>query len=324
MLLLMLSKGVDSQDALQVETNVLAVATQQVLGRGHCLLGERIENKAYDHAVLLQSKVHVATVTPPHISELRHVASPIQNGTNLTIASKYGGYTADWSFVRANHLAYAKRHNLNYFAPISDKPFTWHGLGHNDIYFSTFAIVQFLFDSGADAVFWMDADSAFVNVDQDIRSFLAEAPSKDLIVSGDLNVFFNAGHFMVRKSEWSMNLLRTANSLFPSPEWMDNGAFLAALGGADPSRRQTWLPSMQRLARKTSSAAEADQANRDLDNNVSQHMLILPQDAMNSYGRSGAGHTFIRHYAGIPISEKLAGLRSDIASVDIASKSDGQ
>jgi hypothetical protein len=41
----------------------LVVATQQVLGRENCLLGEGIENKAYGHTALLQSKFKVATKT---------------------------------------------------------------------------------------------------------------------------------------------------------------------------------------------------------------------------------------------------------------------
>jgi len=253
--------------------------------------------------------------TEAEAKKLGYVVNPPQKGANVTIASEFLGPSADWSFVQANHLAYAKRHNLNYFAPL--EPFNWHGLGQSTVYFAKFSIIQFLFDSGADAVFWMDGDSAFVNVDQDIRGFLGEAPSKDLIVSGDQNVFFNTGHFMMRKSEWSINLLRTANSLYPCPPpWHDNCALLAALGGADPSNQRTWKPSEERLIGRSVSAEEAHRANQHLDGKVSQHFLILSQDAMNSYGDSVAGHTFIRHVAGLKRQDKISALKSITASVD--------
>ena len=65
----------------------------------------------------------------------------------------------------------------------------------------------------------------------------------DFTFAGDLNVVFNAGHFMARRSTWTEKFLSDAFRIYPWPEWEDNGAMMILLGGLIwQTRRGSYSP----------------------------------------------------------------------------------
>uniref|UniRef100_A0A7S4VWH8 Nucleotide-diphospho-sugar transferase domain-containing protein n=1 Tax=Alexandrium monilatum TaxID=311494 RepID=A0A7S4VWH8_9DINO len=177
-------------------------------------------------------------------------------------------------------------------------------------------ILRLLQREGVSHVFWMDADSLFVNFDLRLEALLASG--KDLIFSGDQNFVVNTGHALFRDSSWSRGLLESivqgafyddvdggsGRGLAPFSDWdaayiprEDAGGRFACvssfrgdqcglalvLGGAVAENPQRWPVIFRAMQRPTLTQAEAAAAHAELPREVAEHVEILPQRAMNSY-----------------------------------------
>jgi len=172
--------------------------------------------------------------------------------------------------------------------------------------------VQRLFAEGVDYVFWMDADSLFLHDGVDLQ--WACDLDRDFVFAGDLNVVFNAGHFLARRSPWTTQFLEDAFRVYPSPHWEDNGAMMVILGGGLASDPSTWQTAFDRMRVPTRSADECERALRQLlPEKIVDHVVVVPQHRLNAYewpGRGGEAAVIrgdpILHFAGCSAEAKPA------------------
>jgi hypothetical protein len=135
----------------------------------------------------------------------------------VLIISAYLGSSPEYlNKVIQNHKLYAEKHNYNYDF-ISKRELT--RFSRNDFTHYSWAKVELAKEklkSNA-FVFWIDADSIFVDFDRDL-SDLIDA-KKDLVFTGDSYDVFNTGHFLIRNSKWSHKFLdewlEMRNAKFP-------------------------------------------------------------------------------------------------------------
>jgi hypothetical protein len=220
-----------------------------------------------------------------HDGAMRFLAANPKKGKNVTIACMYIGREAQ-SLVSAqkNHIAFAKIHGYNYFAPFSNHNFLYGDFSREKRHptWNKMAIIQYLFDQGSDAVFWTDADSLFMSGEDDLAKFMGY--NKDMVFSGDGNVIFNAGHFLLRRSEWSQQFLRRSYAVCPAPHlWMDNSAMLVILAGGHPDKPQSWDDKLASTRRPCISKWDAYLCSYWVDKELRSHVEVLEQEAMNSY-----------------------------------------
>jgi len=89
---------------------------------------------------------------------------------------------------------------------------------------------------GADYVFWMDADSLFMEQSLSIETLIATNPTSSLFLEADLNT----GHFIFKNTPWSHAFLKEWYSTYPSPlPWNDQSSLMYILGGRRPECRQS-------------------------------------------------------------------------------------
>jgi len=253
-------------------------------------------------------------------NDIRFFDTHQKQGENITMASLFYGREATWNMVWENHMAYAKAKGLNYLGVVGGKTVEY---GHFDrsvkpTWFK-FAIITYLFDEGADAVFWMDGDSIFTNCEKDVRSLLA--PGKDFVFDGDFEVLMNAGHFLIRKSEWSRWFLQEAYKVYPPPVWNDNGAFLVFLScGTRAQDRNNWQECESKVKDvRCITSEDMERCMELVDPELRPHVHGVAQDEWNSYGRNGGvplytseeveameprSRPFVLHRAGDPIEKK--------------------
>jgi len=182
--------------------------------------------------------------------------------------------------------------------------------GREDPTWSKILHVLQLFEKGAEYVFWMDADSLFIHDGVDLQ--WACDLDRDFVFSGDLNVVFNAGHFLARRSSWTRKFLSDAFRIYPWPHWEDNGAMMIMLGGGSPDDRSTWFPCFERLKVATQTEEECRRAMRELlPPAVAAHVAAVPQHRLNAYEWPGGGGRAalvrgdpILHFAGCSADEK--------------------
>lgn len=214
------------------------------------------------------------------------------------------GFLAQMRPARDNHARWCALHGYAYACLEHDianrgDP-TWSKLPH----------VLGLLQKGADFVFWMDADSLFIHDAADLE--WACELDRDLVFAGDLNVVFNAGHFLARRGQWAMDFLRDAFRIYPWPDWEDNGAMMVLLGGGSADHPETWKPCFHRMCVPTRSFEECAHAQAELlPSAISSQVAVVPQHRMNSYEWPGGGGLValargdpILHFAGCSAKEK--------------------
>lgn len=194
--------------------------------------------------------------------------------------------------VQRNHVDFCRQHNLNYYAPKcgeGTQGTTLYGPFDRDARSPTwnkFAIIQYLFDSGADVVFWIDADAVFANFEKDLSPFLATG--RDLVFSGNAHVNFNAGVFLLRKTPWSTQFMRDSYAVCPAPNWNDNGAMMVILAGGSPDDPTGWPAALQRSMLRCVEMAEVrGPCSMSLSEGVRDHVHIAAPTDLNIYMEPG-------------------------------------
>jgi len=228
-------------------------------------------------------------------------------GRRLVVASAFCGseFEAKMRPARENHERWCALHGYTY-ACLEENI-----AGREDPTWSKIPHVLRLLREGAEHVFWMDADSLFINDGADLE--WACDLGKDFVFAGDLNVVFNAGHFLARRGAWAERLLEDAFRIHPWPEWEDNGALMIMLGGGSADDPSTWRPAFERMKVATRSQHECDRAMKELlPPEVASHVAVVPQHRLNSYEWPGGGGVQavargdpILHFAGCSSFEKV-------------------
>eukprot|EP00928_Gymnodinium_smaydae_P013353 TRINITY_DN14874_c1_g5_i1.p1 TRINITY_DN14874_c1_g5~~TRINITY_DN14874_c1_g5_i1.p1 ORF type:complete len:368 (+),score=39.44 TRINITY_DN14874_c1_g5_i1:68-1171(+) len=137
---------------------------------------------------------------------------------------------------------------------------------------------------GVEMVFWMDADSLFMNMDKPLADVLP-SDGKEMSIVGDHNAFLNSGHFVLRNSEWSKRLLEEAWSIYPPPNpqfWWEQSALLYILGGRRSECRED---------------VNVNDCNRAGPSFLPQ-VDVKTQASMNSYTDSFHEGDLVLHFAG--------------------------
>jgi hypothetical protein len=226
------------------------------------------------------------------------------------------GFTKD--SIR-NHLAYCNLHGYTYTPFLFDKPttrqFSWAKICLG---------IELLKSQQWDAIFWMDADSWFLDISFPLHAWLADP--EEIQFTGDENDIFNGGHFLLKNSSASISWLEscwqvcyTKDPAFvtthkDSEHLFDQPGILAILGGADPDNRETWARGFNAVngfpgnplrqhqdfqnhyAPTTQNRCSA--AHALICNRWRPHCLIRPQHSMNSYPWALSGDDFIIHFVG--------------------------
>jgi len=228
--------------------------------------------------------------------------------TPVVVASLFCGeqFSAAMRPARENHARWCALHGYRYacfFENLANRP---------DPTWSKIPIVQQLFDQGAEYVFWMDADSLFIHDGVDLQ--WACDLDRDFVFAGDLNVVFNAGHFLARNRPWTRKFLSDAFQVYPWPQWEDNGAMMVVLGGGNATNPLSWQPAFDRMKVPTRSQQECEHAMVHLiPRSIADHVSVVPQHRLNSYEwPGGGGHAAllrgdpVLHFAGCSAKEKVA------------------
>lgn len=225
----------------------------------------------------------------------------------VVVASAFCGedFNASMQPARENHARWCALHGYTYAC-------LEHNIaGRADPTWSKIPHVTRLLEQGAEYVFWMDADSLFIHDGVDLQ--WACDLDRDFVFAGDLNVVFNAGHFLARRGEWVTNFLAGAFRIHPWPHWEDNGAMMIMLGGGSADDPETWMPAFESMKVPTRSQEECDRAMRELlPPHIASHVAIVPQHRINAYEWPGGGGMAavvrgdpILHFAGCTASEKV-------------------
>eukprot|EP00971_Amphidinium_carterae_P190796 3786165-Amphidinium_carterae.1 len=161
--------------------------------------------------------------------------------THVVVASLFCGadFQRKMKPARDNHARWCSLQGYTYAC------FEENIAGREDPTWSKILIVQQLLKDGAEYVFWMDADSLFIH--DGVSLDWACKLDRDFVFAGDLNVVFNAGHFLVRAGQWADQFLTDAFSIYPWKDWEDNGAMMILLGGGSASDKTSWRQAFEKM-----------------------------------------------------------------------------
>jgi len=208
-----------------------------------------------------------------------------------------------------NHQRYATKHRYPYRSVVANTPKDLdrylHGRNGG---WGKISLIQEIFNEAnpPEYVFWMDADSLFINDSISLEDLTI--PSKDFVISGDMGGI-NTGHFLMKNTEWSRELLRSAWKFCPPPAFQfEQAGIMAILGGADAENQHTWVTSMEKCRGRCVSSKEANSMMQSLPTDSQEHLTFLPQCMLNENNpRSLSKNTFIWHMAGgSPLAVKSA------------------
>lgn len=120
-----------------------------------------------------------------------------------------------------NKLNYCMKHNYHLFDESEKSLDTSRAPAWSKIP----AAKRLLTEEGCDWVFWLDADTVVMNSDKRIEDFLPHAESGiDFVVTHQKGKSWNAGAWLIRKSDWSLKFL---------DDWWNMSEFSLAKGQAD-------------------------------------------------------------------------------------------
>lgn len=257
---------------------------------GKSLAGKSTDKRPAVHGkkTAQEPKNNVAKMDKPVLDVMNTEYSIIRKKpTRIAVASQCGGdfyKCGHGSFTKVfeNHRDYAKEHGYEYFLlekRLSSRPAVW----------DRFPLVTLLHNRGAEWVLYLDADAMFMNTSVKIEDFIEKnGAGKDLIVSGDLNVHYQAGVYLIRKSLWTHRSLCKAWRICPSREWAELGAMMTVLGGGNPNDSSTWTPAFQKMNGSGTTSSEQSAVLQLLPAETKEHAALLPQRAMNSYSFGSA------------------------------------
>lgn len=237
----------------------------------------------------------------------------------ICVFSTFYGIPAFTADSIRNHLSYCNLHGYSYKPYLFDKPtarqFSWA---------KVLLAIQLLESGQWDALFWMDADSWFLNQAICLHDWLTEL--EPIQFTGDDNDIFNGGHFLLRYSPASIQWLKacwqiceTTDSRFVTThkdEWhlYDQPGILAILGGAQPEQPSSWADAFNAVngypgnslrvhknfqdVYAPTTASRCAAARSLICDKWRPHCLIRPQSAMNSYPWTVKDGDFIVHFVG--------------------------
>ena len=239
---------------------------------------------------------------------------------NILVYSTFYG-TPDFTTLSIrNHLSYCNVNGYDYKPDFRTKPttrqFSWAKI---------LLGIRHLESRQYDAIFWMDADSLFLNQKIRIEDLLSMSDAP-IHFTGDENDIFNGGHFILRSHHKSIEFLQEcwqvceiADNRFmtthkDSIHLYDQPAILAILGGADPKNPMTWadgfnavngFPENPYRCHKDFQSAYAPSNPLNCSSALSlicdrwrKYCFIHPQRSMNSYPWYMDQNDFIVHFVG--------------------------
>lgn len=218
-----------------------------------------------------------------------------------------------------NHLAYCNRNGYSYRPFLLDKPtsrqFSWAKI---------LLGLELLRSNRWDAIFWMDADSWFLNNNITLHEWLHQP--EPIQFTGDENDVFNGGHFLLKNCtesiEWlecCWQICETSDPNFVTTHkdevhLFDQPGIIAALAGADPADPSTWAPAFNAIngypgnpLRKHHDFQErfapinednCETARSLICERWRPYCLVRPQNSMNSYPWALGDKDFIVHFVG--------------------------
>lgn len=117
------------------------------------------------------------------------------------------------SIVKSNHASYAQKHGYGYefFSELpSEASLDIDRVGDSFVFYSWgkvfWCLSSLLKESNYDYVFWIDSDSLFINMECSLDDLVSY--DKELVFTGDSYDVFNTGHFLFKRSNWSLLFLR--------------------------------------------------------------------------------------------------------------------
>lgn len=240
---------------------------------GGCVFGVRTAVDDFAHALGLAAAFTVAD-RPFASWYLRKPLGPPPVPERVTVLTAYdAGYAAVGDVSRANKTAYCARHGYRFvcrtdgFDP--DRPSSWSKV--------PFIRAEL---AAAEWVFWTDADALVMNAAVPVTRFVQDCV--DVVLSGDPNHGINAGHMLVRSTEWSARFLDRvyARTEFLHHPWWENAAVIRLY-------------------------AE--------DEDVRRHAAVVPNALFNGFPYPDAGYTsggFVAHFAGMTGADRECAVRS--------------
>lgn len=245
----------------------------------------------------LRSNLAARQAVPPSVLQTGHTAargkftasegSPAEVAVVSVCYSDTPGWDNVCSVAKKNFQQYSQHHGYQLFFydhPVNDtagRPATWHKVR---------AIQEVMGKKGVEFVFWMDADSLFMNTTKPLNDALPSGNNQKSIV-GDMNCFLNYGHFAMRNSDWSNNFLRNLWGVYPPPEpWFEQSAAVYLLVG----RRQDCSDTVVENGCCSAGAL------------VMPQVEVKEQRVMNSYTNTFHEGDLLVHFAGARTEDKVA------------------
>jgi hypothetical protein len=169
-----------------------------------------------------------------------------------------------------NHEYYCNKHGYEYhiytYNLVDESIPTWN---------KVLAMKNHILDH--DYIFWIDSDAVFTNLDIKIEDIIKKQPKKDLLVARDPFWELNSGVIILKKSQWSINML---NKLW----------------------KMEHLPHHQ--------GAEQSQLINLLKNESTDRYHIFPSSEFNQHPNGWKKNYFVLHMMGINYEDREKSFRS--------------
>jgi hypothetical protein len=130
----------------------------------------------------------------------------------IVISSSWVGPIPEWvQEAINNHIKYAKKYNYTYIHHHHDSIIgSFNTSKPSDAYIKSVwqqivDVRNLMSDSDIEWIFKTDVDSVFTNFNLDLKRFMGD--DSDFIFTGDSNDVFNGGHFLVKNTSWSRDLI---------------------------------------------------------------------------------------------------------------------
>ncbi|KAF4706915.1 hypothetical protein FOZ62_028940 [Perkinsus olseni] len=212
------------------------------------------------------------------------MVKPADNAERIiVIASAWIGPQKRFTDAKRNHVRYALKHGYGYFAVECN----WSDRGFP--HWSKLLIARHLLEGHG------------LSRAPEIEDHLVTPnPSKDFIFSGEREMVINTGHFLLRKSQWSLDFLKEVYRMYPSPGFVEQGSVIAYLAGAtskDPLEVQK--AKFNRLMVSSVSPVDAEKAQSLFPEQIRSHVQVMAMKTMNSYLNIYTKGDWILHFSGV-------------------------
>jgi hypothetical protein len=127
---------------------------------------------------------------------------------NLLVYSAFYGSPSYTGLACENHLLYCLRNGYDYLplhGDFSRRTPNWQ---------KVLVGIGLLREGKYDAIFWMDGDSFFMNIDTRLEKLLIEHPNNSFIFSRCKEDVINSGHFLARNNSDALGLLEAWRDLY--------------------------------------------------------------------------------------------------------------